>query len=90
MRPSKPKPGTVLSNDDDDVILVVERGWSDETIRDHLARYTDDNEFAYKLTEFRWHTAEQIRCGDGDSSYDGWWSPEGMGRTRIDVAVVEP
>lgn len=89
-RPALPRPGTVLDAEDFVLVLVVQRGWSDETIRNHISGWLDGGqEFDYELDVWRYHTAEQVRNGDGgDEGYDNWWSPDGAGRSAIDVAVV--
>jgi len=86
--PLRPAPGTFLDNDCD-VILVIERGWSDERIRELLGQQVDEvADVEYDLAVWRYHTAAQKRADGVGTDYENYWSPEGWGRTTIDVAVV--
>ena len=92
MRPVLPRPGTLLGNDCD-LIVVVAQGWTDGQIRAAIARWADQVEdldpltCEYALDRWYYHTKDQADDTPGD--YDNYWSPEGRGASAVDVAVVE-
>ena len=83
----KPKPGACLENDDA-VVVVIQRGWSEERILDALGQWGYDGT-GFEVDEWRYHTVEQERYEGSAGAYDSYWSPDGWGRTTIDVAIGE-
>lgn len=92
MTARKPKPGTVLSNDDEGChAVVVERGMSDEQIKgllDRAAAMVSPDVVGiegYDLATYHRHSARQLR--DDYCSYDEFWSSEGECKTSTVVAI---
>lgn len=84
---SKPKPGEFLIDPDDNAVyVVIERGWSDERIRQAFAdRYVEDG--GYTIDKFYMYSARQRR--DEQPDFPSFWGPDGECKTYIDVAVIE-
>lgn len=76
-------------NDDAETTVVIERGWTPEQILSALREWTDDPIGSYVLDVYRFHTKAQDEAEGACGDYDTCWSPDGWGRTSIDVAVAE-
>jgi hypothetical protein len=85
-----PLPGTRLTDDyDDDVAFVIEPGWSDQRIRDVGVAWIgpEARDLEYTVATWRYHTKAQDRIEGAPSDYDWYWSPDGWGKSTIDVAI---
>lgn len=87
----KPRPGTVLENDSD-LVVVIDPGWEIDQIADAIEEHSHEfdvpADYHFDVATWRYHTAAQRRSDGRGVEYDTFWSPEGWGTTSIDVAVV--
>lgn len=89
MSARKPKPGSMLTNDDGDYsAMVITRGISDERLAEMWRAYFGDERpvpTAFRFATWHLHSAEQNRSESHDC--DVYWSTEGWCRTFVDVAI---